>query len=158
MKNCRYCKKDISLELFAKNKTTKDGLSYYCKKCCVKKTIESRNREKTINPLTGKTNYTKKYNEYPVNTKDYHKNLVLIRKYNMTLEMYNKMIIDQNYTCAICNRHVNDLPKRLDVDHDHITGQVRGLLCGKCNMGLGYFQDNIDIINKALVYIKLNKV
>ena len=63
------------------------------------------------------------------------------------------MLIDQNNSCAICNRHVNVLPKNLDVDHDHITGKVRGLLCGKCNMGLGYFQDNINIMDKAIQYI-----
>lgn len=154
MKNCRYCKKDLSCELFAKNKSTKDGLSYYCKKCCVKKTTESRNREKTINLITGKTNYTRKHTEYPVNSKEYIKNLTLKKKYNITLKMYNQMLIDQNNKCKICNRHANDLPKNLDVDHDHITGKVRGLLCGKCNMGIGYFQDNIEIINNALLYIK----
>lgn len=153
MKNCRYCKKDLSYNSFPKNKTTKDGLSYYCKGCAVKKTIESRNREKTINPLTGKTNYTKKYNQYPVYSKEYYRNSTLKRKYNITLDIYNQMVIDQDNACAICNRHINDLPKNLDVDHDHITGEVRGLLCGKCNMGLGYFQDDIDIMNKAISYI-----
>lgn len=157
MKNCRYCKEDLSYTSFPKNKTTKDGLSYYCKSCCVKKTMESRNREKTINPLTGRTNYKKKYNEYPVYSKEYIKNNTLKKKYNITLDIYNQMLIDQNNTCAICSRHANELPKSLDVDHCHNTGKVRGLLCGKCNMGIGYFQDNVDIINKALVYITNTK-
>lgn len=154
MKKCRYCKIDLSYDLFAKNKSTKDGLSYYCKKCCVKKTKESRAREKTINPITGKTEYKKKYNEYPVNSKEYLRNVFLKRKYNITLKLYNQMLIEQDNKCAICARHSDELPKSLDVDHDHITGKVRGLLCGKCNMGIGYFQDNINLINKASAYIK----
>lgn len=158
MKNCGECKKDLTYDLFPNNKNTKDGLSHYCKKCCVKKTMESRNREKTINPLTGKRNYKKKYNQYAVNSKDYIRNSVLKTKYKINLEIYNQMILDQNNKCAICNRHTNILPKALDVDHCHTTGKVRGLLCGKCNMGIGYFQDNPEIIEKALNYIKVFKV
>jgi len=158
MKNCSYCKQNLSYNMFPKNKTTKDGLSYYCKSCAVKKTMESRNREKTINPLTGRTNYTKKYNEYPVNSKEYLRNIVLKNKYKITLKTYNEMLIMQNNKCAICTRHIDELPKTLDVDHCHITGKVRGLLCGKCNMGIGYFQDNTETISRALTYLESHKV
>lgn len=158
MKNCSYCKQNLSCTMFPKNKTTKDGLSYYCKSCAVKKTVESRNREKTINPLTGKTNYTKKYNEYPVNSKEYLRNIVLKNKYKITLKTYNQMLVMQDSKCAICARHIDELPKTLDVDHCHTTGKVRGLLCGKCNMGIGYFQDNTKTINKALAYLESHKV
>ncbi len=158
MKNCSYCKQNLSCNMFPKNKTTKDGLSYYCKSCAVKKTMESRNREKTINPLTGRTNYTKKYNEYAVNSKEYLRNIVLKNKYKITLKTYNEMLIMQNSKCAICTRHIDELPKTLDVDHCHTTGKVRGLLCGKCNMGIGYFQDNTETISRALTYLESHKV
>jgi hypothetical protein len=68
------------------------------------------------------------------------------------------MLVMQDSKCAICARHIDELPKTLDVDHCHTTGKVRGLLCGKCNMGIGYFQDNTKTINKALAYLESHKV
>lgn len=158
MKTCKDCQQNLAQDLFPSNKNTKDRLSYYCKRCCVKRTMASRKREKIIDLESGKTIYKRKYTKYTVNSKEYHRNIVLIHKYNITLEEYNKMLFKQDNKCAICERHLNELPKTFDVDHCHTTGKVRGLLCGKCNMGIGYFQDNSLIIEKALTYIKSYKV
>lgn len=77
-------------------------------------------------------------------------------KYNMTEEEYQFRLQTQNYSCAICHRHVDDCKKELFVDHCHKTGKVRGLLCNKCNSGVGFFNDDISTIKKAIQYLKNN--
>ncbi|SRR6266478_3293906 len=67
------------------------------------------------------------------------------------VEMYQK----QNFVCAICGSE--DIGRRLDIDHDHETGQVRGLLCSNCNIGLGKFKDNPELLRKAIVYLQQGK-
>jgi hypothetical protein len=72
---------------------------------------------------------------------------------------YDNLVKIQNGLCAICkkpetssNQHV--LQKRLAVDHCHKTGKVRGLLCSKCNRGIGYFNDSTDLLYKAIIYLE----
>ena len=71
-----------------------------------------------------------------------------------TVEKYNQLLEDQNYCCKICGRHVTEFKKNLHLDHNHKTGEIRGLLCGKCNLGLGNLDDNIGILEKAIKYLK----
>src|SRR6266849_5521960 len=67
----------------------------------------------------------------------------LKKNYGMTLEQYNDLLRNQNYTCKICNQPETQtdirfgVPYQLAVDHDHQTGKIRGLLCSKCNRTLG---------------------
>ena len=77
-------------------------------------------------------------------------------KYNISLEQYDELYIEQNGCCAICKKPENELKKILCVDHNHKTNKVRGLLCDKCNRGLGYFNDNIIFLNNAGNYLSLN--
>lgn len=70
--------------------------------------------------------------------------------YGITTAEYNLMLSNQNGTCAICLR-VPD--KSLCIDHCHVSGKVRGLLCNPCNKGLGLFKDNIDHLNRAIMYL-----
>ena len=64
---------------------------------------------------------------------DKTRNKYLIRKYGITLKQYNTKLKEQNYCCEVCGKHKNNFKKSLHVDHDHKTGQVRGLLCYYCN-------------------------
>lgn len=70
--------------------------------------------------------------------------------YGITEEYYKNMVELQEGKCLICG-FTSD--RRLYVDHNHITGKIRGLLCMKCNAGLGMFQDNPVIIKNAYNYI-----
>lgn len=70
----------------------------------------------------------------------------------MTLELYDLMFEAQGGMCAICGG-VNASGKRLAVDHDHVTGEIRSLLCSRCNLGLGYFQDNPTLLANARSYL-----
>jgi hypothetical protein len=81
------------------------------------------------------------------------RNFHLKKKYNMTLDEFEDRAEAVDYKCEICNgeerRH-----KHLVVDHNHDTGEVRGLLCSTCNSGLGLFKDNPDVLASAIIYLK----
>lgn len=78
----------------------------------------------------------------------------LMKYYGISIDKYNSLLIAQNYCCAICSISQKEAgEKGLVVDHNHKTNEIRALLCGKCNMGLGLFKENIDILNKAMAYL-----
>jgi hypothetical protein len=83
-----------------------------------------------------------------------HRKYELYKKYNLTEEEYNQMLIKQNKCCAICG---TDKPtgkwKVFAVDHDHKTGKVRELLCNECNRGIGLLKDDPELLKKASNYI-----
>ena len=78
---------------------------------------------------------------------------MLRREYGMSVADYEALLSVQGGRCAICN-----CPPRanckLNVDHDHQTGKVRGLLCGHCNSGVGYFRDNPELLNASIQYLR----
>lgn len=80
------------------------------------------------------------------------------RIYKLSFEDYNKLFKSQNKVCAICKQQEivkNSLGeiKRLNVDHNHITGKIRGLLCHNCNIALGNFKDNKQNLESAITYL-----
>lgn len=75
----------------------------------------------------------------------------LKRLYGITLDEYNKMLAHQGGCCAIC---METASSRLHVDHCHSTGKVRGLLCSKCNTGLGAYRDNTELLKAAVDYLE----
>ena len=77
----------------------------------------------------------------------------LLKTYGIAVEQYELMLEQQAGRCAICRNKPQK--RRLHVDHDHKTGKIRGLLCLRCNhKGLSGFQDNIDIVENAYVYME----
>ena len=74
------------------------------------------------------------------------------RGYGITLDTYDAMLKEQNYVCKICKEPC-PTGRKLAVDHDHTTGQVRGLLCLGCNVGLGHFNDDVNSILEAATYL-----
>ena len=85
------------------------------------------------------------------------------RKFNVlksatvvTKNQYLSLLSDQKDSCAICNKTTADNKRNLSVDHCHNTKLVRGLLCTKCNFGLGYFNDDVELLNKSIQYLKNN--
>lgn len=73
-----------------------------------------------------------------------------VRHYGITREQYDAMYIAQYGKCAVCGKHVAPLC----LDHDHVGGKTRGLLCHKCNRGLGFFCDDPEITMFATRYLK----
>ncbi len=78
----------------------------------------------------------------------------LQQKYGITIDTYNTLLHAQGGTCAICNAPPNG--RRLSVDHNHTTGIVRGLLCSKCNTGLGNFGDSRFRLQRAIKYLMIS--
>lgn len=72
-----------------------------------------------------------------------------------TAELFKIAMEMQGFCCAICRTPFADLPKRqAHADHDHLTGHPRGILCQKCNHGLGMFGDSPARLRAALSYLK----
>lgn len=76
----------------------------------------------------------------------------ILRRYEMTPEQFEEMSKEQDGMCLICGREVP-----LVVDHDHLTGKVRGLLCRTCNSGLGQFRDDRDLLRAAIEYLSATR-
>lgn len=74
--------------------------------------------------------------------------------FGLTMEDYEKLFTAQNGCCAICGAPQSELKRRLAVDHNHITGQIRGLLCFRCNASIGKFGDDPEMLLKAVSYLK----
>lgn len=90
--------------------------------------------------------------------------IVRMRRYNMrslyglTLEQLEQMHAEQGGRCKICRREtrlwVGVKNNSACVDHDHATGQVRGLLCRRCNAALGQFQEQPELLERAAQYLR----
>jgi hypothetical protein len=78
--------------------------------------------------------------------------LELRKRYGITPEMYDQILAQQGGGCAVCGaaRDGDELP----VDHDHVTGAVRGILCHRCNLAIGSLGDDIDLLKKAIYYLQ----
>lgn len=82
-----------------------------------------------------------------------NKNAGLKRDYGITLEEYGQLLKNQGYKCAICGSTENE-GKNLAVDHCHDTNTIRGLLCNKCNRGIGLLRDSQEILLSAVEYLR----
>lgn len=131
MKRCGTCKIEKSLEEFHKGRNNKDGLQYVCKECT---RIFNRN------------SHLKRAAKSP------HERRQLV--YGLSPEQYFQLITLQKGRCVIC---ASELGPRPQVDHNHATGKVRGLLCRSCNWGLGHFKDSSEIIRAAADYLDRTK-
>ena len=75
------------------------------------------------------------------------------RRYGITQEQFDQMLLEQNNKCKICSNNFKS-SKDTHIDHCHGTNKVRGLLCNGCNMALGQFMDNTDILDNAIKYLQ----
>lgn len=129
IKWCSGCKEKKAIEMFWNNKAQKDGLDNLCKEC--RKGHSGKNYAENAEHVWRRS---------------------LKRKYGITVEDYNDLLEHQRGGCAICFQD-NASGWRLAVDHNHDTGEVRGLLCRSCNTGLGHFGDNVDNLESAIDYL-----
>lgn len=85
----------------------------------------------------------------------YQRNTDLRRHFGIEPEQYEEMLASQGGCCAICGMpETANGRKNLSVDHCHTTGLVRGLLCSKCNHGIGQFNDSVEVMKKAILYLE----
>lgn len=134
--------------------------SGFCKKCYEKN--RARNKIGTVEWDERRADYKSYYDETRIKRVHYQRT----RKYGLSLERYYQMLREQNYACAICERRIDELNETLNVDHDHsccptdrnnpkTCGKcVRMLLCTDCNQGLGRFKDDLNLMEKAMNYLR----
>ena len=147
MKTCRLCKQEHDTTNFHKSQSI-------CKACSTirRRDFYQKNRDSE----------RKKIREWAERNRDRVRNNQLA-KYGITSSDYSRMRESQGNCCAICHRDESDVPRSnyrgsaehaLHVDHCHITGSVRGLLCFNCNALLGKARDSIDILRAAIGYLE----
>lgn len=77
----------------------------------------------------------------------------LLKSYNLTFEDYTNMLIEQSGRCKICENAMMN-KREPHVDHCHVSGKVRSLLCFTCNLLIANAKEDINILNKAINYLK----
>ncbi len=143
LKKCSKCGVVKGSDCFSKHYRFKDGLQYNCKSCC------KQIRREPENILKGREN-AKRWGR-TANGKESMRWRQVKRKYGLSKEEYEALFVQQNGACAICDASPNGKP--LSVDHAHESTIVRGLLCAKCNTGLGNFGDSVKFLERAVVYL-----
>ena len=127
-KTCSLCRQEKSLDHFYKG-TGRFGKQSRCKDC-----VNHRSRE---------------------NQQLYNRRGKLKRQYQLSLEEYDALLSQQNNCCAVCKtKEPGGNSPHFKIDHDHRTGLIRGLLCNRCNSGLGHFRDNPVTLHAAAEYLR----
>ena len=147
MKTCTKCNEEKELLEFYEKRGSKDGRSRECKTC-----LNGRSKEyQKSHPEMHRTcdNRWKSENKDKIREAGWKSYGI-----DMTVELYNDLFEKQKGRCAICGTHQVDLGRALSVDHNHETGEINGLLCSRCNNGLGCFRDDVKIMKLAIVYLE----
>jgi hypothetical protein len=121
---CKNCNKEFDCLLIKKRK----GKGLFCSKTCYSEWRKKNKEDKKIQNKRHQLRY----------------------KYGLKEEDFNIMSEKQEHRCKICSKQVDTLY----VDHCHETSKIRGLLCSNCNTGLGFFKDDISVLEKAIAYLK----
>jgi hypothetical protein len=130
LKKCSKCGESKQYSEFYKHKLGIDGIRADCKKCC---NISS-----------------KKWN---INNREKIRSVYNYWNTGVTSELYTEFLNLHDDKCAICKKTTKENHKSLAIDHDHKTMKIRGLLCNRCNLGIGYLEDNVAFLKSAIEYI-----
>ena len=149
---CKKCglvaEKEDDLKVFVTNHVSKHNKANICKPCAEKQ----QKKYRQLKPHKTREREYRQKEKYKLRrkNKDYQ------NKYGITLEEYDQILLSQNGCCKICKVHHTNVHFGLVVDHNHLNGQVRGLLCGQCNTGLGNLKDSIEILETSIQYLREN--
>lgn len=88
------------------------------------------------------------------NWKQYIKDGHILRRYGLTPEAYRALLESQGGVCAICKQPETAKNRSLSIDHDHVSGKVRGVLCTACNAAIGLLRESIPNLSAAIDYLK----
>jgi hypothetical protein len=107
-------------------------------------------------PAQDKAKYSREWRKA---NPDKAKNIDLKKRFGIGLDEYDAILKKQKYACAICQQNEMAVDEKgrirmMPVDHCHNTGKIRGILCTACNMALGRFKDNPEILRKAAEYVE----
>jgi len=133
-KICTLCGRDKPLGEYSKRKNSEPWLKSACKEC-------HRTRAKAYwkrNPLP----------------KEVQRERNLKKSFGIGIAQYNELLSAQGGLCAICGSDTCVTGRNLAVDHNHVTGKIRGLLCHPCNTAIGLLRDDKETLLKAIMYLE----
>lgn len=158
-KPCKECGKEKNISEFPKNGKY---VRNFCHQCYYRKSRESQKR--AYKKKSSKPGYREKENK---RLRDWRKKNPfwdlgkLAKRFGYTKEqfslLYNLLWERQRGKCAVCNIELVKHGKDTHIDHNHTTMQVRGLLCPKCNLGIGLLQDSAEVCSAAAEYLRNSK-
>lgn len=141
-RTCKHCRENKPIDSFYLKPVRSGNRVYHhvCKLCHNRRTVEY-----------GRTDKGKKATRRAD-----------LRQYGLTIEQYDDWLDYQNGVCAVCSceetsRTKSGDVKSLAVDHDHKSGEVRGLLCQACNIALGLLNDDVSVLQSAINYLRLSR-
>jgi len=132
---CNKCNETKPSTSFFKESNSKRGYRYTCKECDAPR-------------------FKKYREENPDKVRQAAINWKRRVRFNFPVELYNERLTEQGNACAICGSTNAGGRGEFHADHDHITMQPRGVLCHNCNIALGNFKDNPEILTAAIEYLK----
>jgi hypothetical protein len=148
MKTCPRCAKEKPITEFNQAKSTRSGVSTYCKPCAYE--LYDMRRRANLPQFAEISRQWRAKN--PERNRDHG----LKKNYGVPLGTYARMLEAQNGKCAICGRTDSGSKRgRFHLDHDHATGVIRGLLCHGCNVGIGSLRHDVNLLYSAIEYLRL---
>lgn len=159
MKRCKQCRETKPFSAFYGDAAAHDGHRPECKACTSarRKAWYRANRDREIARVQAwqrdnKQRYNARQREYRKRNPDKDWPGHLKRKFGLTVDEYESFVAAHLGRCAICG----DEPAasaRLHLDHDHDSKAVRGMLCVRCNNGLGQFREDVELLARAVDYL-----
>ena len=125
VKWCAQCEQELPVSAFGRNRSNGDGMTAYCRPCHNAAGRASKDRAG--------------------GSRTYH----LKRRYGLSAQDVDALVEAQGGLCPVCRTRTPE-----HVDHDHLTGTVRGVLCSSCNQGLGNFRDDAATLRNAIDYLE----
>lgn len=167
---CSTCNEQKQENMFYKHISIKpDGIRKQCNECRNKyrrkahKKMPNIKRKQALNwASANRIRINERAREYRLNNREKFKGYTLKRDFNITLIEYNLLLENQKGLCKLCDKpetskHQSGALKSLAIDHCHKTMKIRGLLCWKCNTGIGKLLDDPLLLRKAADYIESNR-
>ena len=149
-KECKKCHQTKSINRFTKDKRYESGYTNTCSKCV--NLYNSEWKKIPCNNIKIKA-YQKKYDKKRYIANHYLQNKVVIewtreKVTGFTPDEYDAKYIEQEGCCAVCGKSHNELKRALSADHNHNSGQKRGLLCSRCNLIYDWYEEHKNKIEK----------
>ena len=145
-KMCSDCGKMKRLSEFHRKSTKYTTYRRWCRKCHGARAMIKR---RAIFPNDGRTTALTRLHGF----KEWRKIYATLYRYGITYESYMSMVEGQGNLCAVCKKRCVT-GRRLCLDHDHVSGRPRGLVCTQCNSGIGFFRDNPELLRRAAEYLE----
>lgn len=144
MKVCVKCGEPKDYSEFSPNGVTRKGTQKYrsqCRKCDNARQLK----------------YRKNYPNTSRYSKDRLKSYQVKAAFGITYEEWVKLMESRGWACEICGRETESSGRTLAIDHDHSTGDIRGVLCQRCNCAIGLLSENDETLRSAIDYLNRSK-